>query len=91
VNLEWTVPAANSLRAALQFIHAENPDAAHEVAIRIKDAVARLATFPRMGRSGLHVGTRELIIPGLPYYVVYRVTDTEVQVLRVFHAKQERQ
>jgi plasmid stabilization system protein ParE len=34
------------------------------------------------------VGTRELVVPGSTYLIVYRVTDEEVQILRVFHCRQ---
>ena len=34
-------------------------------------------------------GTRELVIPRLPYFVVYRLTSDAVQILRVLHDKQK--
>jgi addiction module RelE/StbE family toxin len=52
---------------------------------RIEQLVKRLATFPESGRVGHIPGTRELVVPGLPYLVVYRVTPDAVEILRVFH------
>jgi toxin ParE1/3/4 len=37
------------------------------------------------GRPGRWPGTRELIIPGTPYIVPYRVKGPVVEILRVFH------
>jgi plasmid stabilization system protein ParE len=31
------------------------------------------------------MGTRELVIPGLPYIIVYEVMDTAVQLHRIYH------
>mgnify|MGYP001817449041 FL=1 len=56
-----------------------------EVAQRIGHAVSQLEDHPKLGRSGRVRGTLELVIPGLPYIVPYRVKGKEVQILSVFH------
>ena len=38
-----------------------------------------------MGRPGRVLGTRELVIGGLPYIIPYRVRDNYVDILRVLH------
>jgi toxin ParE1/3/4 len=90
MKLAWTQAGLRSLRAVRNYIASDNPVAARAVADQIEESVERLATFPRSGRLGLEMGTRELVIPGLPFYVVYRITDAEVQLLKVFHSKQNR-
>lgn len=85
----WTVGAVQSLKGIRQYIQTDNPHAAKRVADRIEHSVQQLEVFPHAGRQGLREGTRELVIPGVPYVVVYRVA-CEVQILRVFHAKQFR-
>lgn len=44
-----------------------------------------LADQPGMGRPGRVVGTRELLIPGLPYILPYIEKDGAVIILRVIH------
>ena len=44
-----------------------------------------LRAFPYSGRKGRIDGTRELVFPGLPYIVVYRIEDQVVDVLRIYH------
>jgi len=78
------------LKGIFQYIAADNPVAANEVATSIRNISLNLVVFPRMGHVGRLEGTRELVVPDVPYILVYRVTDTEVQVIRVFHAKQDR-
>ena len=62
------------------------PRAALEVAQRVRHAVSQLEDHPKLGRSGRVRGTLELVIPGPPYIVPYRVKGKEVQILSVFHA-----
>jgi plasmid stabilization system protein ParE len=42
-----------------------------------------------MGQPGRVIGTRELIVPGIPYVVAYRVRENAVQVLAVIHSAQQ--
>lgn len=90
MKLRWLRSASASLRLHVSFIATENPRAAAAVRHRIRAAVLRLAEFPESGRPGQVAGTRELVVPGLPYLVVYGVGQESVEVLRVFHTSQER-
>ena len=76
----WSLPAKDDLTAIADYI------AAHDVIDRIDSAVGRLADHPRLGRPGRIEGTRELVIPGLPYIVVYRIGQDRVHILRILHA-----
>lgn len=54
---------------------------------RIRRAVRRLSSLPDSARIGRMPGTRELVVPDLPYIVVYRVdSDKNVLILSVIHA-----
>jgi len=89
MKLRWLNGANRSIQTAHRYIAVANPDAARRTIDRAERAIGRLTNFPLSGRIGSVPGTRELIVPGLPYLVVYLVTDSEVVILRVFHAKQE--
>lgn len=47
-----------------------------------------LVEHPLAGRIGRVNGTRELVIEGIPFIVIYRVT-SELQILRVLHDAQQ--
>jgi addiction module RelE/StbE family toxin len=90
VSVEWLNAATRSLRQVHARIAIDNAQAARKVVKRIRQAVERLAEFPESGRMGQVAGTRELVVPGLPYLVVYRIGEDSVDILRVFHTAQER-
>ena len=79
----------NALVRQYQFIAANNPAAAELVIERIEDASRRLKDFPLSGAGWRHPGTRELVIPGLPYVIIYRVRGDTVELLALFHSAKE--
>jgi addiction module RelE/StbE family toxin len=73
------------LDEAAEFIAQDNPTAAASVAERVLEAVEGLSRFPNLGRPGRVRGTRELVVSGTPFPVIYRVRFDEIQVLRLLH------
>jgi toxin ParE1/3/4 len=87
--IRWTSDAANDLENIVNYLNREQPSAATSVVDTVIRNIATLTRFPNRGRPGRVAGTRELVIPNLPYIVVYFATDQAVQLLRVFHAAQD--
>ena len=83
--IRWTEPAIRDLTEIRAWIAADEPVTAERVARSIKETVDHLETLPRRGRPGRVVGTRELVLAGWPWIVVYEVADDKVTVLRVLH------
>lgn len=81
----WSPTARTHLRQARAFIAADNPRAAAMTAKRILNAVERLKDFPASGRPGLLPHTRELVVPGTPFFLPYRVKGESVEILGVIH------
>jgi toxin ParE1/3/4 len=89
MRIRWTTDAANDLENIVGYLHREHASAAPAVVRTIFDAITTLTRFPNRGRPGTVQGTRELVVPTLPYIVVYSTTDEVVQLLHVFHAAQD--
>ena len=89
MKVNWTRGALQSLSCIRDYIASDNEIASATVARRIKNAVKQLEIFPHAGRLGLRSGTRELVVAGLPYVVVYRVENATTQILRVLHTSQQ--
>jgi toxin ParE1/3/4 len=67
MQIEWLPNAVEDLVEIRRFIAADHPGAAAQIAKRILDTVDYLRDHPEIGRAGRLPGTRELVIPGLPY------------------------
>ena len=87
MKIVWLELAVLDLHQVREYIGQENPAAAESTGDKIESTVRNLARFPDMGRVGRRPQTRELIIPRLPFRVVYRVRGDTVQILRVYHSK----
>lgn len=85
MTIKWLDQAVEDLKAVRAYIARDNPSAAAETARRIRPAAHLLAEYPAAGRAGRVPSTRELVIPGTPYIVPYRVRGAEVEILRVLH------
>lgn len=83
--------AVRDLEGIYDWIKQDSPRAAKAVVDRIFASTELLASFPSMGRPGQEEGTREWVVPRLPYIVVYElnVEEGEVVVIAVFHGAQD--
>ena len=86
MKLRWTRIALQDLRYLHEYIAEGNPLAASRMVVHIQDATQRLKKHPQMGRPGRVQGTRELVIAGSPYIVVYILGDSEIQIVAVIHS-----
>jgi toxin ParE1/3/4 len=73
MTIRWTHPANGDFLGIVSWIAANNPAAAATAGRLILGAVEQLRDFPFRGKPGRSPDTRELVIPGLPYLVVYGV------------------
>ena len=89
MKLAWSETAMNDLAEVRSFIAERDPSAARAVASAIRKASRRLREFPASGRSGRIPGTRELVVPGLPYVLPYTVDRGRIVILAVIHAARD--
>ncbi len=89
MRVRWTETAAKALEDIQDQIAENNRRAAFEVAQRIRVMTDFLKDHPKIGRTGRVAGTFELVIPGIPYVVPYRIRNQEVQILTVYHASRK--
>ena len=88
MKIEWLPEAARNLTAQLEWIAEHDPWAAIDVGDAVHASMERLADHPAIGRPGRVPGTRELVVVGTPYVVVYRIERTVVLVLPILHGAQ---
>ena len=88
MTIVWSVRALRHLSRLRDFIARDRPSAAQEIAVTILSSVELLAEQPSLGRPGRLPGTRELVIPGTPYLVPYRVRGSRLEAIAVLHGRQ---
>lgn len=89
MKLIWRRRAQRDLHELVAYIAEDSIQGAELVAARILKAAKLLTEFPRGGRAGRVVGTRERVVRRTPYILVYKVDSKQVRVLRVYHAAQK--
>jgi toxin ParE1/3/4 len=83
--LRYTRQALADLDEARAFITLDRPAAAQAIGERLRSAVEALRMFPERGRPGRVPETRELVVPGTPFIVAYRVAGQEIWILGIIH------
>lgn len=84
--IRWLDDAVDDLQSLRDYIAAENPVAANQIAKRILKVVSHLSEQPGIGRQGRVPNTRELIVSDTPFIIPYRVKKNTIEILRVVHA-----
>lgn len=85
----WSQRAIRHLTALRDHIAEDSPRQAAAVAQRILRSIELLATQPHMGRPGRILGTRELVVSGLPYIIPYRIRGERLELIAVFHGRRK--
>lgn len=88
MRVRWSRKAIRDLADAWDYVAADNESAADRLLEVLTRSVSRLAVHSRVGREGRVKNTRELVVPGAPYVIAYRIKkDAELQILRVLHGR----
>jgi toxin ParE1/3/4 len=66
----------------------KTPENASQLIRKIYDTPSVLKAFPNRGRAGKKQGTRELVIPSLPYVIVYQIAPDVMFIVRILHCAQ---
>jgi toxin ParE1/3/4 len=86
----WSPLSLRQLAELRAHIERDNAAAAADQVVRVTAAVERLVVFPRLGRAGQREGTRELVVGGTPWIVIYRPGPRALFVLQVLHGRRDR-
>lgn len=89
MEIRWSPAAAEDFSQIIEYIRTDSPQAAQRVAQAIYEGATSLQHFPYKGRAGRVDGTRELVLPSLPFVVVYRVAKDAVEIASVIHGAQK--
>ena len=88
MEIEFLEAAERDLAEIKAYIAEYDAAAATTLLATIRDKIKPLGNHSQMGRPGRVKGTRELIVHK-SYIVVYRIGDTKVQILAVWHSRRK--
>jgi toxin ParE1/3/4 len=84
----WAEQARREWAEHYRFYATRNPDAARRMRQLLRAGVSRLRDYPQIGRPGKADGTRELVISGTPFLLVYEENPVRVEILHVYDGRQ---
>jgi addiction module RelE/StbE family toxin len=89
MKLVWDLDAMVDRDDIFSYIERDDPTAAIRLDDTVEEHGRALRDFPQLGRAGREPGTREWVVSGTPYILVYEVSDDVVRVVRVLHGAME--
>jgi toxin ParE1/3/4 len=91
LKVKWLNQATLDLISQIDYIAERNPVAAIEQATLVDEKVSNLAQFHEIGRKGRAANTRELVIVGTSFVVVYCIVEELdlIQIIRLLHGSQQ--
>jgi toxin ParE1/3/4 len=89
MRIVWARRAGADMDWVVDYIAQDDPAAALATRDKIELQVKHLKAHPQLGRKGRVRGTRELVIAGIPYIVVYRARKSAIEIARVLHGAQQ--
>lgn len=90
MKIRWSKRAIEDLTAIRRYIAADNPRAAQQLARAIAVGAENLSAHPQIGRPSHVPNVRELIVPGLPYLIAYRVREDTIEIIAILHGARDR-
>ena len=85
-DIVWGRQAERDLEHTFGFVLQHHPGTARHLFDHIERLVARVRDHPQIGRPGRVPGTRELMVAGTAFIVVYRVAASQIDILAVIYA-----
>jgi toxin ParE1/3/4 len=89
MRLRWTPAAAADLQRLSDYLHEHHPHYRQRTISKVYASIQSLQQWPQRGRAGREEGTRELLFPPLPYVVVYRVKEENIEILHIYHGARD--
>ncbi|HEB93135.1 MAG TPA: type II toxin-antitoxin system RelE/ParE family toxin [Gammaproteobacteria bacterium] len=90
MSVEWEPSAtAELVEHVVDYAERYDPVVAYRIYDDVRERAEILDDQPRLGRPGRVRGTREFVVTGTPFILVYQVESSTVRMLRVLHGHQQ--
>lgn len=87
----YTATFKNNLIEIKRYLKTTQPHLWSPTSSYIEEKIENILNNLYIGKEGTIVGTRELVFPKLPYYIVYKVIENsnELVILNIFHTSRK--
>jgi len=85
----WRPRADADLRRNIEAYANDDPVTAWRIYEEVLNRANLLDDQPGIGRPGRVRGTREFVVTGTPFILIYQLQGTQVEILRVLHGRQQ--
>lgn len=86
MKIRWTKIALADLIKIFEYISNEDMhETARKIVGIINSNVDQLSKFPESGKKGRVENTRELVVSGTPFIIVYRIKNEALEILTILH------
>ena len=85
----WSQTAEESLQRNIEYYAKEDPMTAYRIFDAVLEGAEVLDDHHNIGRVGRIKGTRELVINGTPFILVYQCNPNEIVILNLLHGAQK--
>ena len=90
MSVEWDPSAtAKLVEYVVDYAERYDPVVAYRVFDEVQERAELLDAQPGIGRPGRVQGTREFVVTGTPFILVYQTEGTTIRILRVLHGHQQ--
>ena len=88
MNVKFSVDALADIEEAYLHYLRQSTTRAATLRSAVRQTGARIADAPRRGTPGAR-GTRKILLNGFPYWIHYRVLESEIEVVAVAHTSRD--
>ncbi len=89
MDVKFTLQAVEDVENIYEFISKDDKCVAKSVLSYIEKMVDYIKEFPEFGKKGDVRKTREVVVPKLPFLIVYEIVDEVIYILTIFHTAQD--
>ncbi len=82
----WTRVAQEDLESARIYLTETSPGSIPKILTQLRKTLKILSNHPFIGRPGRVKDTRELPLQKTPFILVYRVIESQIQILTFLHS-----
>lgn len=90
MRIRWTPAEAADLQKISDYLTERHPHYRDSTMRKLYGTIRALKEWSGCGRPGRVDGTGEVLFPPSPYVAVYRVKGQTIEVMRIYHAAQNR-